>query len=87
MLSTHRSVNVPVASRNPMNGGTEEKEGRNGRGSKNRGKGMDKSEGARRVRQHLGFLFVSNNSIFIILICHIICKFDYLKGKNDQNGE
>ena len=50
MLSTHRSVTIPVASQNTMNGGTGEKEGRKGRDSSTRDKGMEKSEGARRVR-------------------------------------
>ena len=38
MLSTHRSVTAPVASRNPMNGGTGENEGINVRESRKIGK-------------------------------------------------
>ena len=38
MISTHRLVNVPVASRNPMNGGTVDKEGIKKREISKRGK-------------------------------------------------
>ena len=49
MLSTNLSVTVPVALRNPINGGTGEKEGRKGRESRKR-----KKEWANR-KEHDGF--------------------------------
>ena len=47
---------------------------------------MDEPEGAWRVRWRLGLLFVSGNSISIILIDRIFCNFDRLKNPN-QNAD
>ena len=37
-MCTHRSTTVPLASHNPINGGNENKEGRNGREIRKRGR-------------------------------------------------
>ena len=76
MMSTHRLATVPLVSRNQMNGGTEEKEGRNGRDRRKRYKECTNR------KERDGFhdswdCFLLAIIVSIILIDRIFCNFDH----------